>query len=150
MKIMCPKCKRVPYSFSHFRRCKVYPSKHYTGAIIPPPDSILYLIHRPHQSLEYFTYSFMKENGLLDKYTTWKEWDFNMFPAMDWTESNWIYVAWKEAMKDTCMNIPCDECRQKEIDRNTRKSFDKRTLYIQRARQRKAEERDEMQRGLPQ
>ena len=81
--------------------------------------------------------------------------DFNnyTFLDIDWKEYDFIYYAWKLAMTDTCMNIPCDECRQKEIDRATQHSFMKKQLYIQRARNKAISKRqaiDESQRVITQ
>lgn len=80
-------------------------------------DELLYMIHRPYQSLRYFTYVLLKENGIISKYTTWQEWEYKLFLDIDWNKDHWIYLAWLDAMKDTCMNIPCNECQLKDYYR---------------------------------
>ena len=148
---ICPRCKRIPYSFRHLMLCHVRPVNR-DNTIGVRPDELLYLIHRPSQSLSYFTYKLLKDNDLLYKYTTWVQWNDHMFLDINWVANHWIYLLWKEEMTDTCMNIPCDECRQKEIDRATRHSFIKKQLYIQRAKARANSRRlitiDERQRVL--
>jgi len=149
---MCPKCHRIPFSLRHFRLCQIRPVNRDTTTSVRP-DPILYLIHRPYQSLSYFTYVTLKQYKIIDKYMKWVDFNNYTFLDIDWKEYDFIYYAWKLAMTDTCMNIPCDECRQKEIDRATQHSFMKKQLYIQRARNKAISKRqaiDESQRVITQ
>ena len=98
-----------------------------------PKDQLLYLIHRPSQSLIYYTYNLLKAHGIIDKYTTWQRWNYELFNTIYWNKDHWIYLSWVDAMKDTCMNIPCDECQIKESERTRHNTKPK--VYIQRSKQ---------------
>lgn len=90
----------------------------YHNAIFPKEstDFRLYQIHRPFESLIYFAFNLLKQRGIIDKYTRWKDW-LVLYSKIDWARDWWVYEQWQRAIESTCYNQPCISCNKTRIDR---------------------------------